>query len=50
MLFVMAPGAKTMGIIEVYGFAKQLVIWFWTANQTQFWSFVWQVLFSSVAA
>ena len=42
ILFVMTPGAQITGNIAVYGSAKQLLIKFmvWTANPTQFWSFV----------
>ena len=53
ILFVMTPGAQTIGNIAVYGSVKQLVTLFkvWTANPTKFWSFaVTDDFFSSVTA
>ena len=37
ILFVMTPGAQTLGNIAVYGSAKQFMVW--TATPAQFWSF-----------
>ena len=41
ILFVMTPGAQTIGNIAVYGSVEQLVIssMVWTANPTKFRSF-----------